>query len=57
MNTTTKRFARTLAEAFPGDAHSAIEGPFRSSSRLSDLLITLACVAVVLWSAIEWVQP
>ncbi len=54
MNITTRRFPRTLNEAFPGHQSAAIEGPFRSAGNLSDVLITLACVAVVVWTLIEW---
>lgn len=52
MNTTTLRFSRTLAEAFPDVRASCIEGPDRMPFK--DRLTLWACgLALVAWGCIE----
>lgn len=52
MNTTTRRFSRTLADAFPDVRACAFEGPDRRDWR--DRLSLWACaLALVAWVVIE----
>jgi hypothetical protein len=46
MNQTTKRFARTTNEAFPGSEPWSIYGPYKSYE-MSDLGVVVAAVAVI----------
>lgn len=55
---TTRRYPRTLREAFPGDDPWSIQGPFRRGERLladvAGVLVTLATVGLVVWTLIDW---
>jgi hypothetical protein len=58
MNTTTKRFARTLDEAFPGSRPASIEGPYRRAPGVladaAGVIVTLACAALFIHTLLEW---
>ena len=49
-NHTTRRYPRTLADAYPCERHVAMSGPYFRDSffrRLARLIVLLACFAII----------
>lgn len=62
MNTTTRRYPRSLREAFPADRFPTVEHYRRPSiatlETVAGVVVTLALVAMFLYALLEWAaQP
>lgn len=44
MNTTTRRYPRTLADAYPCERHVALTGPYRRDTFTRQLLRAAVCL-------------
>lgn len=57
-NTTTRRFARTMSEAFPRDMHHAYaieqyRAPMYWAERVIGWAAIIGCVSLIVWAALQ----
>lgn len=56
MNTTTRRYPRTLADAYPCERHVALTGPYRRDTFARQLLRAVVCLGsfALIGALIAW---